>query len=517
MLSKISTYIKRHPFLFVMVAAGLCRLAAVIWSKGFIHTDDHFETVAISQDWLVKGLFGADGLLHWQDQPASDITRFPLYTLFLYALMKTGTWLGIHSLNTIMYGVRLVHALLSLLPVIFTYKAVKVVTRDDRWAVIGGLFAGLHFIAPFLGVRNLIEVVGGELWLVALYACYRYADDSRVRWVYLAGVMTGLAWMIRFQIAFAALPIPFILWYERRTLLPAVHYGCAVAFMVLVAWIVDFILVGRFGGSSFALLNLHVLYDTMYSTIPGLYIAVLLGLFIPPMSFVLMWLATRPMFVRRHRIVVFSTLSFILCHWFLRNQQERFIFPMIPACILLFTLALWDRWQRNGYILSNRKLFAGLAGTAIMANFVGLAVLSVSYGHRGLIEPIVRLSQENPSARVLYLQPDMRSCVPDQYGASTMCALVVGSWDDWAALRLQQVDGCPPDHFVIYPTETNGLATCVDSIEARYGPVIPAFQIRPSLYDWLLHALNPGHNASYEAWVYSRAGDGNAHASLLSR
>ena len=507
MLNRVRTFIQRRPFLSVLLISGLVRLAAVIWSKGFIHNDDHFETVVISHDWLTSGLFGADGLLHWLNQPASDITRFPLYTLFVYAILKAETWLGMQSLDTMMYGVRLAHALISMLPVIFIYKTVKLITRDDRWAVIGGLFAGLHFMMPFLGVRNLIEVVGGELWLVALYAFYKYTDDSRVRWLYLAGVMTGLAWMVRFQIAFAALPVPFVLWYDTRKLKSAIHYGIAVGIMILLAWTADFILLGRFAGSSFTHLTVHALYDTMYSTIPGMYAIVLIGLFIPPLSFVLVWLAARPSFVCRHKIVVFSTLSFLLCHWFLRNQQERFIFPMIPACVLLFTLALWDRWQSKGYILSNQKLFVGLAGATIAINLVALAVLSVSYGHRGLVEPVVRLSIENPSARVLYLHPNMRGWVPVQYGPSTMNNIEIRNWKEWSEYRTQSAISDPPDFLVIHPFRTDSLSVCLDSVQAQFGRVEPVFHVRPSAYDWLLNALNPRHNPSYEGWVYRRAGD----------
>jgi len=489
-----------------MIAASAVRLMAVIWSKGFIHNDDHFETVVISQDWLTSGLFGADGLLHWLNQPASDMTRFPLYALFVYAIMKLETWLGMQSLDAIMYGVRLAHALTAMLPVIFIYKAVKLVTRDDRWAVIGGLFAGLHFAAPFLGVRNLIEVVGGEIWLVALYAFYQYAHDNKLRWLYLAGAITGLAWMIRFQIAFAALPIPLVLWYEYRNLRPAIHYSLATAAMILLAWTADWVFLGRFAGSSLMHFNVKALYDTIYHTIPGLYIVVLLGLFIPPLSFVLIWLAGRPSFVRKHRLIVFSTLSFVIFHWFLRNQQERFLFPMLPVFILIFTLALWDRWQAKGYILAKRGLFRGLTGFTLAFNAALLVVLVFSYGHRGLIEPVLRLSKANPTAHVLYLHPEMRGWVPVQYGPPTMNNVEIRNWQEWKEYGANGMPADLPDYFVIHPFRTDSLTACVDSIQTRFGRVEPVFHVHPSAYDWLLHTLNPRHNPSYEGWVYRRAG-----------
>jgi hypothetical protein len=508
MLNTVRTFITRRPLLFVMLASAFVRLLSVVWSRGFIHNDDYFETVVISHDWLASGIFGHDGYLHWLDQTASEFTRFPLYTLAVSAVMRLENLCGLQSLDSMMYGVRFVHALLSMLPVICTFQVVKLVTRDDRWAVFGGLFAGFYFAAPFLGVRNLIEIVGGEIWIVAIWAFYRYADEPHRRWLYVAGIMTGLAWMVRFQIAFAALPIPFVLWYERKSIRDALHYSAAVAMMILIAWTADYFLLGRFAGTSLTYLNPKALYDTIYNTIPGLYLVVLLALFIPPFSFILVWLAGRPSFIRKHRLLVFSTLSFLLCHWFLRNQQERFIFPMIPAFILMFSLALWDRWLSKGFILASRKTFIGIATFAVLVNLVGLILLTTSYGHRGLIEPVVRLSETDPSARVVYLYPNTRTWIPTQYGATTMTQNPIRNWQEWTVLKQHANDDSPPDFFVLYPNRQDSLSVCLDSVQAAFGSVEPVFHVEPSVYDHLLHSLNPRHNDDFEAYVYRRAAVG---------
>jgi hypothetical protein len=111
MLNTFRNFIQRRPLLFVVLAASAVRLLSVIWSKGFIHNDDYFETIVISHDWLTSGIFGHDGYLHWLDQAASEFTRFPLYTLSVSALMRLENVFGLQSLDSMMYGVRLVHAL----------------------------------------------------------------------------------------------------------------------------------------------------------------------------------------------------------------------------------------------------------------------------------------------------------------------------------------------------------------------------------------------------------------------
>ncbi|MBI5267320.1 MAG: hypothetical protein HY851_08820, partial [candidate division Zixibacteria bacterium] len=171
-----------------------------------------------------------------------------------------------------------------------------------------------------------------------------------------------------------------------------------------------------------------------------------------------------------------------------------------------FTLALWDRWQAKWYILANARLFWGLAVGSLAINAVLLVVLIFSYGHRGVIEPVLRLSKADPSARVMYLHPEMRGWVPVQYGPSTMNNVEIRNWEEWEALRADGLAAQPPDYFVLYPCRTDSLSACVDSVEAQFGRVEPVFQVNASPYDWVLHTLNPRHNPSYEGWVYRRSG-----------
>jgi len=503
----MSKIIKTYPLATVLAVALAVRLLAVIWSEGFIHSDDHFDSISVAWDWFNGGLWGSDGQLRWKHWDSTTIGRFPLYSLSLLGIMKLYEFFGVVSLNTMMYGIRLAHALISLLPVWAVFRIIRQTTNSDRWALFGGLAVALHFAFPFLGVRNLIEVVGGNLWIVAILFLYLFQKDRRTRWLYLAGLFTGLAWMIRFQIAFAVLPIPLILWYETRRLKPVIHYCLAVGAMLLASGFLDLALLGRFAGSTLTNLTMNTSLDALYYTIPLLYPALLLLIFVPPFSLVAFWQAGRPSFWLKHKLLVYSSLSFLIFHWLHANQQERFIFPVLPAFALILVLALWHRYQKQGFDFRSSRGLVWSAGVSVALNFILLSGLTFAYGHKGMIEPLKYFEREAPEARVMIVQPGVKRWMPIEYGGQRLKHIYIRHWEDLESFG----PGTPAkdvfDYCVIYPKRAEMLGACLDSVEVRFGPMTPLFKVAPSLYDQLLNRANPNHNDNFEAYVYQPASD----------
>ncbi len=489
-------FAESRPLLSVLIAALAVRLLSVFWSEGFIHSDDHFDTIAVAWEWLNGGWWGANGFLRWKHELSDTIGRFPLYTLALWAEMKGCQLLGMTSLGSMMYVIRFTHALVSLLPVWAVFEITRRVTGSVRWAMVGGLMVGFHFAMPFLGVRNSIESVGGSLWVVALLFLYRYRDDSRVKWLYLAGLMTGLAWMIRFPLAFAVLPVPFILWWETKRLRPALHYSLAVGTMILIAATTDYWLLGNFAASARVYLSMDGDYGALYRTIPMLYPILLILLLVPPFSLVMLYVAGRPNFVKRHLILVGSTVSFIVIHWIHPNQQERFMFPILGAMLLIVVLALHQYMNDR----EEHRIFLGwrrvLLGTSLTINLVLLAGATVAYGHRGMIEPVKWFEANDPDARVLFMQPEIKRWVPNEYGGEELSRFYVRKWDDLARAASEY------DYFVLYPKRPDDLEPYLDSLQSRFGALEPFMEIEPSGYDQLLHVLNRKHNDNFAAHIY---------------
>lgn len=499
-------YIDNHPLQFVLIVALLVRLAAAIFSQGYLHSDDHFDTIDVAYDWVQHGLWGEDGHLRWKNESAAGVGRFPLYTLSLYAVMKGCQAVGMTALDRMMYVIRVIHALLSLLPVWAIFLVTRNVTGRTSWAVWGGLAAGLHFALPFLGVRNLIEMVGGEFWIVAIWFIYRYLDDYQTRWLFWAAVFSGLAWMIRFQVAFAVAPVPFILWYLTRHLKPAIWFSLGVAGMILLSGLIDLYFSGVFAVSTINNLRINTGLSARYDTIPFLYPLVLLIVFIPPFSFIPAILAFRPGFWKRHLLLCATTAVFIATHMLHGNQQERFMIPVVPACLLIVILALWDRYQTRGYILRSAWLVTVPAGLAIIANLYLLPWAATAYPHKGLIEPLIWLERMDAKPRVLLVQPDIRNWMPVNYaGFEELRRKSIRTWPQIDTLRPEEQGPTAFDLFILYPVKEGDRQRYLDSLNVRYGPMTLVTHFESSWYDRMMHRLNPRHYAAYEAWVYRRA------------
>ncbi len=497
--------IKAHPLISILLAAFLVRLVAVIWSQGFIHSDDHFDTIAVAWDWFEGGLWGDDSFLRWKDNLSDKISRFPLYNLFLLAHMKFGQAIGMTSLGSMMYSIRLSHALISLFPIAVIFVVVRQMTGSLRWAVVGGLVAGFHFGLPFIGVRNLIEAVGGNIWIVALGFLYLYRRDQNIKWLYLAGLVSGLSWMIRFQLAFAILPVPFLLWWETKKLRTAVHYSLAVGAAILCSAFIDWWLLGRFSGSTIAYLSMNTGYGALYKTIPLLYPTLLLILLVPPLSVPALYASFRPSFFKKHAVLVGSSVSFLLIHWLHPHQQERFIFPILPAFILIAILAMWQYSKDRKFEIWSQKGWRRTLIASVSLNLVLLTMTTFAYGHKGIIEPLRWFEANDPKARVLFLKPNIKRWLPIEYGGNRLNRTYIREWPQFQSFGTDITANRTFDYFVIYPKRSDDLPDYLDSLTSRFGELELLFEIAPSSYDQTLHLLNPGHNDNYAAYIYKPA------------
>jgi hypothetical protein len=500
-MTYLRDFAKSHPLLSVMLAASAVRLLAVIWSQGFIHSDDHFDTISVAWSWCHDGLWGSDGQLRWKQELSDSIGRFPLYNLFLAAQMQLCRWVGITSLSDMMYVIRGVHAAISLLPVWAAYRIAETATRSTRWAVVAGLILAFHFALPFLGVRNLIEAVGGSLWLVAVWYLCSYQTEQKTSLLYLAGFWAGLAWMIRFQVAFAVLPVPLLLWWGTRRLRPALQFSAAVALMLAASGLVDWALLGRFAGSTITNITMNAGLSALYRTIPLLYVALLLLFLVPPVSLSAPFFIFRPGFIRSNAILFWTSMSFVVLHSLHSNQQERFIFPIVPAFVLLGVLAVQhyvqSRPDRTFPVWLRRLLW-----TSAAVNLLLLGFFTFACGHRGMIKPLQWFEREAPTAKVMFLQPEVKRWVPIEYAGEGLRYEYIRKWESLKSWPICDTGAADFDYFVIYPKSDTRLQEYLDSLTVRFGPLDPVFQVGPSYFDQTLHRLNRSHNDNFAAFIY---------------
>ena len=105
------------PLMWVLLAAFFVRLIAVIFSKGYLTHDDHFIPVETAYQWLSgQSKFFADKSGAWRNQ---------LYTFLHYSVFASLEALTLKDPQQQMFIVRLLHALYSMLTIIYGYKLTK--------------------------------------------------------------------------------------------------------------------------------------------------------------------------------------------------------------------------------------------------------------------------------------------------------------------------------------------------------------------------------------------------------
>jgi hypothetical protein len=492
----------RQALLLVLAVAVLLRLPSVLWSKGFMASDDQYETVDVAYRWIQDGPLNEDGRLKWGDHPSEEISRFPLYTLVLYGIMKLYHLSGVTSLDTMMYGVRAAHALLSLLTVWGLFVIVRATTKSSGWAIIAGLVGAAHFALPYLSVRALIEVVCGEFWLIALVCLYCWEDRRRTEYLFIAGVLTGLAWMIRFQIAAAVLPIPLLLWWRECSLRPALIYVAGGAAMVLVAGIVDSLLLGKFLGSFINHVAQGFSEGSLYQTPRFVYPLTLLAVAVPPFSIAALVWAWNRTFRAKHLLLSASIICFVVLHTLAANRQERFMLPILPAVLLVLVLSTADRFSRADQSAVKTRAFRWLIAPSILINVALLVILTGNYSHKGLVEPLVEIEEQKQNAHVVFVTPEKQRIFPLTYGGiQPVQRNYLYAWEDFPKTAQALTEEDTLEFFITYSPEVTDLPRYRDSLEKYFGSMNVWRTVEPSMLDAILHTLNPKHNRTNRAII----------------
>jgi len=496
-------FVSEHPLLSVLIAAIVLRLLAVMFSAGYMAHDDHFETVQIAWHWHHEGMFLDDGTLRWEGKPEIGVLRSVGYNLFLLGLMKFTAIFGVEHLDTHMYFNRLIHALLSMLPVIFGYRYLREET-DRNTALIGGMILSAHFLIPFFSVRNLVEMVSADFLFPCLYFAHRSVRESSDRDALIAALFGGLSFMIRMHVALslAVVPIAMILILRRRWR-QAVLFSAGVMAIVALQGMIDIWSHGKFLGS---VSNYIIGNISQPPTLPGpwyKYLLLIIGIMIPPFSILFFGSALRPRVIKEHLILWLATAAFVIGHSMVVNKQERFIIPVFPVLIVLGCAGLYHLYKDCEWYRRLKALRYGLWGWFWVINIIVLVPFTLNYAHRGAVDPLVYLSRQGDSQNVLFDTTARKKWIPYAYWDYTRpgAVKISPSYSLQDALDACEISGNKPPRYVVIFTDDYPaveLGEYHEKLGAEYEIVHHG---KPSLMDLILHHLNPKYNHKNESWV----------------
>lgn len=498
-------FIRSHPLLTCMIVALVLRLFSVVHSKGFMANDDHFETVQIAYEGVRSGLLNDEGRIKWNAMKSIDIGRSPLYVLFNYSIMQFLKWTGIYDLDSMMYVIRLAHALLSLLLVWFGYKYVFLTTKNRNYAMLAGMILASHYLMPYLSVRNLVEMVSASLLVTCIYFAHRGNVEENSRFLLFAGIMGALSWMIRFNTGLAILPIPFVIWYLAKNFRPALYFCAGCIVIIVFSASLDLIYLGGFGRSTYNIFKSFI-YVTNNPPLPHpfwTFVILILGIFIPPFSFYFIFSFLKKRLILNNLILFSSTATFFVIHSIIQHKEERFMIPIFPLLVILGTIGLHSWLSGRPRSSLNTKLFKYSAAFAIAVNFIVLPLFTFNYCHKGMVEPFVFLSKQDDIEVILIDRAERKRYPAISYAGYVKPECVeINNWGDFGRLSDMSPQFHSANYFLVY--SENNLQQHLDSLSGYHGSLQEVFHSPPSLMDGILHFLNPRYNRANECWVYKR-------------
>ncbi len=512
MLDRSERSMERHPLAWITVLAAVPRLIAAIFSEGYFAHDDHFLVIEAAQSWVDGHDYNY--WLPWNQEgipkPSGHMMVYPGIHFILFSLWK---WLGLTDPEVKMIGVRVLHALLSLVTVRVGYRIARHLAGDAiAWRT--GLFLALFFFMPFLSVRNLVEMVSAPLLMLSAWYLLRAtsapAPASQLRrdlrpapapatgpapapyFLLLAGLFAGLAINIRFQTLFFPAGAGLALLLQRHVK-GAVLLGVgALLPVVVLQGGIDLMIWGR----PFVEMMQYLLYNLDNPTNTGInvpwynYVLILALIFVPPLSIAVLF-----GFVRRPRPLALwlGVVMFILFHSLFPNKQERFLLPVVPLFFVL-GYGAWEQWRESsGWWKRHASLWKGAMVLTWSINLLLLVPLTVSSSKLERLEAM-RVLRRHPEVKGVIIEDTVESDAP-------MAPLYY--WGKWGvpndpctdpATDLRKLAQAGGD--AVY---TNAIAFVGDEdLERRVmratralGPLEFIGMGEPGLLDRTLHWLNP--------------------------
>jgi hypothetical protein len=523
----ISTQLKKYwhnkPLISIIVIALILRLLAAFFSQGYAMHDDHFLVIEASQSWA-DGTDYNNWLPESQKALNPDIEPIPSgHSLFYcgvhFVFFKCLQFIGINDPKNKMLIIRIIHALLSLIIVVMGYKITLKLTNEKNARQVGLLLAVL-WVIPFLSVRNLVEVVCIPFLMLGCW--YLLIADSKknpVKYILMAGLITGIAFSIRFQTAFFIIGMGLYLLITRK--FKSFSFFCigVIISILVIQGIVDMIIWHR----PFAEFTEYVRYNIEHKYDYGanqleMYFLILMGLTIPPIGFFLFFGFLRTW--KKYAFLFLPSILFFAFHLYFPNKQERFILPIFTFFIMLGIIG-WNEWvEKSKFWEKWPGLLKGCWIFFWIVNLVLLPVFTLSYSKKSRAEGMYYFYKKEPVKRMLVEDTNRGGVLmlPNYYTGQWIKMFMLSKPDTTDSAKFGEIKNDEPyykylynkQYFLLHPENRpeyaifigdKRLEERVTDIKSIFPNLTFAAKAEPSFVDKVMQKLNPA-NKNEPLFIY---------------
>ncbi len=347
---------KRPPWLAPLAVGAALRIVAALLGYGFFASDDY--RYALEPAWR-ETMTGETG-------PASAI-RSVVFSRFLAVIMRALHAAGVDDPSWLVRGVYLALGLLSLLAIPGVYK-LTAQRFDERAARTAAWLMACEALVPRFSTRALIEMAAIPALVWGL------VEARKPRRGFLAGVLLGLACMLRFQVGIIAVTA-FAWTLQQRRIKDASAMAAGGLAALLTQGLIDLASHGKFLATLVGYVAFNAESSSRFGQAPWFtYLVFLLLITLPPLTF---WLA-KPLYTaaKADSLVTSALVAFVAIHSLIPHKEERFVFSVLPLAFVLI-----------GAALPHTKETVQRAFWAL--NTVGLVIATLSDGQHNIIDPLL--------------------------------------------------------------------------------------------------------------------------------
>ncbi len=505
---KIQQQWDENPLRLILGLAIIFRLLAVLFSKGYGMLDDHFLVIEASQSWI-------DGFDYNYWLPRSGATEPMGHNFFYvgihYVLLYIMEVLGLTDPQGKMYVVRLIHAAFSLLTVYFGYKITEKLSDRNSARQVGLILALLWFM-PFMGVRNMVEVVCIPFMMWGTWILLKREEREERRekrngkWMQYvwAGLLFGIAFSVRYQTLIFTGAVGLVLLFKRRFSGTGILAGAFLVSVFITQAIVDIFIWGYPFAELIAYIDHNITYRADYIVAPWYnYILLILGIVIPPISIFLFYGFFKTGLKRNNLIIFIPTLLFLVFHSIFPNKQERFILPVLPFFIMLGIIGWNEFIKKSAFWQKRKKLLMACWVFFWVINLILLPVISTTYSKRAKVEAMTYLSKYDDIKLILFENSNKgdQMLFPRYY---------LDEWVRYSEFTSKNIKDPFPDNlrtdpkiiprFFVFVEEEN-LQERVQYIQKKFPSMVYETTVEPGFIDKVLYWLNPV-NANETVTIY---------------
>jgi hypothetical protein len=233
-----------------------------------------------------------------------------------------------------------------------------------------------------------------------------------------------------------------------------------------------------------------------------MYIDLILGLLIPPLSFLLFggyfftW--------KKLPILFWPVFIYLAFHTYFPNKQERFVVTIIPTLILAGTIGMFELYERYKSKVKPR-LFKFSKNFVIIFNCLFLIIFCFTYSKRNRCEAMYYLYQK-PDLNMVMIEDSNKDndfTMPPLYYLGkwrSVIGITKKNNPDSALARYRNMPADAKPNYVVF-WQAENLEARVDSFKKRFPNVQYIATIEPGLIDKTLKWLNPV-NDNQTTYIY---------------